>query len=195
MDLVLVRHGRPYRIEDAPTAVDPDLTDLGHLQAEAAARWLAEEQIDAIYTSPMARARQTAAPLEKALGMTAVVADGVQEYDADSKEYIPIEDLKADRERWRHFVATHVQQDRSAFGDTVVSTLEEIVAGHRGQRVAVVCHGGVINMWAAHVLSRPLELFFEPHYTSINRFLAASSGERSIVSLNEVGHLRQLEQG
>jgi hypothetical protein len=33
-------------------------------------------------------------------------------------------------------------------------------------------------------------LFFLPHYTSVNRFLAARSGERSVVSLNETGHLK-----
>ncbi len=63
----------------ARAAADPELTDLGHEQAAAMARWLTDERFDALYTSPMARARQTAAPLEKALGMTAMLADGVQE--------------------------------------------------------------------------------------------------------------------
>jgi probable phosphoglycerate mutase len=53
-----------------------------------------------------------------------------------------------------------------------------------------VCHGGVINAWAAHLLGLPRVLFFSPHYTSLNRFVAASSGQRSVVSLNETGHLR-----
>ena len=54
----------------------------------------------------------------------------------------------------------------------------------------MVCHGGVINGWAGHVLGLGPQMFFNPDYTSINRFRAASSGERSIVSLNETAHLR-----
>ena len=193
MELVLIRHARPHRIESAGRPVDPDLTELGHRQALAMAEWLADERFDALYTSPMARARQTAAPLEQSVGLAAGVVDGVQEYDADSGEYIPIEDLKADKEKWRNFVQNHVAEDRSQFADTVVTSLEHLIGQHRGHRIAVVCHGGVINMWAAKVLGLEPEMFFEPYYTSVNRFMAASSGERSVVSLNEIGHLRTLD--
>ncbi len=194
MELVLVRHARPHRIEQAATAVDPDLTDLGHRQALAVARWLADESFDALYTSPMARARQTAAPVEEATGLVAGVVDGVQEYDADANHYIPIEDLKADRARWHAFLESNRTEDRSVFADTVVSSIENLITRHRGHRIAVVCHGGVINVWAAAVLGIGADMFFEPEYTSVNRFMAASSGERSIVSLNEVGHLRTLDR-
>ena len=54
------------------------------------------------------------------------------------------------------------------------------------------CHGGVINVWAAHVLKMVPRLFFDPNYTSIHRFLCARTGERNIVSLNETAHLRAL---
>jgi probable phosphoglycerate mutase len=194
MELVLVRHARPHRIENAAEAADPELTDLGHRQAAAVADWLAHESFDAIYTSPMARARQTAAPVEAAVGMTAGVVDGVREYDADANHYIPIEDLKADRDRWRQFLAADRAEDRSAFAETVTTSLDDLIGRHRGDRIVVVCHGGVINMWAAKVLGLGNEMFFEPEYTSVNRFMAASSGERSIVSLNEVGHLRALDR-
>ncbi len=61
---------------------------------------------------------------------------------------------------------------------------------HPGQRVAVFCHGGVINVWTAQVLKMPPRLFFEPDYTSIHRFMCARSGQRNVVSLNERAHLR-----
>ena len=81
--------------------------------------------------------------------------------------------------------------DIAEFQRAVVQALEGIVATNSGRRVAVVCHGGVINVWAAHVLRLDNPLFFDPTYTSVNRFLAAGSGERSVVSLNETAHLRQ----
>ena len=74
----------------------------------------------------------------------------------------------------------------------VVAAIESIVATHPGHRVAVVCHGGVINAYAAHVLGIEDPLFFLPTYTSISRVFAASTGERSIASLNEAAHLRGL---
>lgn len=192
MDLVLIRHALPIRIEGAGAPADPELTDLGHRQAKAVAQSLADEKLDAIYVSPMARARQTSAPLEEAFAISASVVPGVQEYDADDHSYIPMEDLKADKERWRRFVAEQQSEDMSGFATTVVDSIESMIAEHRGQRIAVVCHGGVINVWAAKVLGLAPSMFFEPFYTSVNRFVAASSGERSLLSLNETGHLRGL---
>ncbi len=70
--------------------------------------------------------------------------------------------------------------------------MERIVAAHPGQRVAVVCHGGVVNAYAGHVLGIDEPLFFLPAYTSISRVLASTSGPRSIRSLNETAHVRLL---
>ena len=49
-------------------------------------------------------------------------------------------------------------------------------------------------MWAARVLGIGPEMFFEPYYTSVNRFVAASTGQRSVASLNEIGHLRAIDR-
>jgi probable phosphoglycerate mutase len=193
MDLLLIRHGRPERIDGGGGPADPGLTELGHRQSKAMADWLAAESLDAIYVSPMARARQTAAPLEAAVGMAATVEPDVVEFDADADHYLPTEEAKADAQVWRDFLALHRDRDLSDFGATVNTALESIVERHRGQRVAVVCHGGVVNVWAAHILGLPMNMFFEPGYTSVSRFIAASSGERSIRSLNEMGHLRAID--
>ncbi len=83
------------------------------------------------------------------------------------------------------------QPDFAEFHTHAVAALGEISRRHSGERVLVVCHGGVINVWAADVLGLGPRLFFEPGYTSINRFRVARSGERSVGSLNELGHLRE----
>jgi probable phosphoglycerate mutase len=190
MELVLIRHARPHHVDGADGPADPPLTDIGHRQAVAMAAWVGTEPLAALFVSPMARARQTVAPLERLLDRPATVLSGVREYDADGSSYVPIEVLRQDKAAWRSYLAAEAGLDRDDFAREVTTTLEEVAAGHRGQRVAVVCHGGVINAWASHVLGLPPRLFFNPDYTSINRFLAASSGERSIVSLNETAHLR-----
>lgn len=190
MELLLIRHALPVRVDEGAVEgpADPALADLGRGQAAALAEWLAEEKVDAIYCSPMRRAVETAAPLAARLGLEVTVEDGVAEYDRESPSYIPVEELKAAGDpRWHQ-----LPEQPEHFRGVVVDAIERIVAAHPGQRVAVVCHGGVVNAYAAHVLGIDDVLFFLPHYTSISRIMAASTGERSIASLNEAAHLREL---
>ena len=68
MDLYLLRHGKAG---EAPRDEDRELTPHGHEQARAVAAgiaWLSLE-LDAILSSPLPRARQTAAPVAEALKM------------------------------------------------------------------------------------------------------------------------------
>jgi len=191
MDLILIRHGLPVteRRTDG-SAADPGLSELGQRQARLLGALLSAEPIDAIYSSPMRRALQTAQPLSKQLGLEVALDDDLKEYDAGSDTYVPAEELergdpqelKAAVERLRAF-------DAGDFQKTVVAAIERIVAANRGRTVAVTCHGGVINAWAGHVLGTQRVLFFQPDYTSIHRFRAATSGARSLVSLNERVHL------
>ncbi|MEM9039837.1 MAG: histidine phosphatase family protein [Actinomycetota bacterium] len=195
MELVLVRHALPVRRELSEGVADPPLAPDGFRQAEHLAQYLSSETVDAAYVSPLQRARQTAAPLEEVHGLTAVVEPDVAEFDRISSEYVPAEELKAANDpRWQAMLAGEWDGDepRHEFEQRVVEAVERIVTEHRGQRVAIVCHGGVINAYLSHVLgiSNDLGGFFYPNYTSIHRVAAASSGERSIVTINETSHLR-----
>ncbi len=190
MELLLIRHALPVRVDEGTTdgPADPPLADLGRRQADALAEWLASEAIDALWTSPMRRALETAAPVASRLGLTPVVDEGLAEYDRDAASYIPIEELKAAGDpRWNQ-----VPERPEHFAGVVVDTVERLVRAHPRQRVAVVCHGGVINAYTGHVLRLDQPLFFLPAYTSISRVLAAGSGQRSIGSLNEAAHLRHV---
>jgi probable phosphoglycerate mutase len=193
MELIIVRHGLPLRVEtEDGTPADPPLSDEGRNQAERMAQWLQREAIDRVYTSPMVRAIQTAEPLAQQLSLEPQVEQGVAEFDQHAESYVPLEELKrTDPERWRQLMQSGWEGlfDPAAFKQTVVEAIERIIADNPGGRVAVVCHGGVINTWAAHVLETPRQLFFQPQYTSINRFMASSKGHRSVVSLNESAHL------
>ncbi|MCP4756627.1 MAG: histidine phosphatase family protein [Proteobacteria bacterium] len=194
MELIIIRHGLPLRVEtqdDSPA--DPDLSEEGKEQARKLARWMKSERLDVLYSSPMNRAKQTAEPMAGIIGLEILIESGVAEFDRNSSEYVPMEELKSkDYEKWLELMQGGFQDhfDLDAFQKTAVDTLEGIVTKNKGKRVAVVCHGGVINIWAAHVLGIDNALFFQPQYTSINRFLIASSGTRSVVSLNEAAHLR-----
>lgn len=194
MQLILIRHALPERVESVRGApADPPLSEVGRAQAEKLAAWLADERVDALYVSPMRRARETVAPIAKGHGLEPRVVEGIAEFDRDSDVYIPMEELKArDYDRWKELVdgGWYVENDVEGFRRDVIRTLEAVIEENHGRHVAVVCHGGVINAWSSHVLGIERIFHFDPDYTSVSRFLAARSGERSLASLNETAHLR-----
>jgi len=196
VQLLLIRHALPVRLELVEGPADPELAEVGIGQAERLAAWLAVESIDALYTSPLARAVQTGAPVAQLTGLEPTVVDGLAEWDRDSSAYIPIEELQAANDPvWQllasgnHDDLAELGIDPAAFRERVVSTIDGLAAAHRGERIAVVCHGGVINTYIATVLGLDRMLFFSPDYTSISRIMIGA-GVRSIGTLNETPHLR-----
>ncbi len=195
MELILIRHALPERREVSDGPADPELTADGHAQAEHMADYLSSENIQAVYTSPMRRARQTAEPLGRRLGLEPVVVDDVAEWDRNSSAYVPIEQLKAEGDP-RFYEILGNQWDGAdpfeEFEARVEAALDDLVARHAGDTIAVVCHGGVINLYLATVLGLTEQRtgFFYPNYTSIHRVAASRSGVRSVVTINETSHLR-----
>lgn len=191
MELILIRHGLPeHRKTDDGQPADPALSEIGLSQADKVADWLESHPIDHLYSSPMKRALETARPLSRLKGLDVQVEDGVAEYDRKADHYIPVEKLKElDYDRWKQLMNGKMNSKFPGFAEEVCSSLDRIVNDNRGKRVAVTCHGGVINVWACHVLGMAPRMFFNPNYTSISRFMVASSGEKSIITLNEHAHL------
>jgi len=192
---MLIRHGLPVRRELSEGIADPELAEDGHAQARYLAEYLAAESIEAVYASPLRRAYQTAEPLAAAKGVPITVVDGVAEWDRNSSEYIPIEELKAANDpRWQAMARgewTVHDETPEEFAARVIGAVEGIIAAHPSQRVAVVCHGGVVNSYLSHILGLPISQgFFYPNYTSIHRVAASTRGHRSVVTVNETSHLR-----
>jgi probable phosphoglycerate mutase len=194
MELLLIRHAEPVKIVDADGPADPPLGERGIHQAERLADYLGEEAIGAVWSSPMQRARETAAPLAKQLGIDIVIDSELAEFDKEATSYIPVEELKATKdERWLAMVEGNFDADGVdpvEFQRGVVRAIEHIITGNPGGSVAVVCHGGVINAFLAHILGIERALWFEPRYTSIHRVFASRRGDRSLQTLNETAHLR-----
>ena len=200
MELLLIRHGLPIRRELETGVADPELSEAGHAQAQHLAEYLSSEQLDAVYASPLRRAFQTAQPLAASQGHEIGVVDAVAEWDRNSSEYVPIEELKAANDpRWQAMLKgewTVHEESPQEFRARVVESVETLIDAHSGHRIAIVCHGGVINGYLSHILgldNTPAGFqqgFFYPNYTSIHRVAAARSGERSIVTVNETSHLR-----
>jgi probable phosphoglycerate mutase len=197
VDLLLIRHAEPVRIEDAAGPADPPLRERGHRQAALAAAWLAGEALDAIWASPMQRARETADAIAVAHGLTVEIDDELAEFDREATSYIPFEELRETKDE--RFLAMaedrlgDLEIDGAEFQAGVVRAVERVIDANPGRKVGVVCHGGVINAYIAHILEIPKLLWFEPGYTSINRIAASRAGHRSVVALNELAHLRNVD--
>ena len=164
---LLVRHGlTPTTGKVLPgRALGLHLADGGIAQAEAAAvRIAALPRVDAVYASPLERARQTAAPIAKATGLRVKIDRGLLECDfgewtgADLKKLMKLPE-------W-----TTVQRAPSTFrfprGESfiemqtrMVSTLDRLRAEHRGGVVVCVSHADPIKAAVAHAMGTHLDLF------------------------------------
>ncbi len=198
MELVLVRHALPVRIDATPDdgPADPGLAARGHEQAQRVLHALMRDQVDALYSSPALRARETAAPLLTALGLPLTIDPGIAEFDAEHSSYVPVEELRAANDpRWQALVRGDLMTadvDPVAFRNRVVAAVEAIVSRHPGERVALFTHSGTINAYCGHVLGQQRALWFAPDYASVTRLGAARDGRRGVVSLNETAHVRDL---
>jgi 2,3-bisphosphoglycerate-dependent phosphoglycerate mutase len=196
VELILIRHALPVRQETIEGPADPPLAPLGVDQATALAAIVGPDDFDALYVSPLLRARQTADPLAERTGLDPTVVDGLAEWDRHARSYVPLEELRREAPEVIEAMAkgqwSVLGIDMDTFVARVNDTIDDISGSHRGQRVAMVCHGGVINAYLSQVLGLASPLFFEPGYTSVSRVRVSSSGTRGVLSINETGHLRGL---
>lgn len=165
--MLLVRHGQtPSTGKVLPgRAPGLHLSDAGHQQAQAVAERLAPmARLDAIYTSPLERARETAAPTAKVRGLRAKPHKGLLEADFGEWTGAELKGLYKLPE-W-----SQVQRYPSGFrfpgGESfeemqhrIVNTVDDLVAAHRGGVVACFSHADPIKALVAHALGTHLDLF------------------------------------
>ena len=175
MDIYLVRHGEAAASwGESP---DPGLSDLGRQQAQAAADQLQQQLVEGalVISSPLLRARETAAPLSRALRQP------VQE-DPAFRE-IPSPVPLAQRQAWlRQFMQQqwHGQMDDlKAWRSKALHQLLEL-----RQPAVVFTHFLVINAVVGQVLGRPQTLCFWPANGSITH-LHHNGSELALVSLGQ----------
>lgn len=198
MEIVLVRHALPVRVDEAPdgATADPGLAPRGLEQARRVVRALAGDEVTALYTSPAARARQTAQPLAEALGLDPVVEPGIAEFDSADRSYVPVEELRAAGDpRWLALARGDLYSagvDPVAFRARVVAAVEGLAARHPGGRAVLFTHAGTCNAYLGHLLGQQRAIWFAPTYCSLSRVGAARDGRRGLISLNETGHVRDL---
>lgn len=203
-ELLLVRHGQQRFPDDPRTSTpdewrDPPLTEVGQQQAEAVGAYLSNEPVTAVYASPLARAHDTGAAIAAAQGLELAVVSELEEIHV-FRDLAPGQTasdavgpllLSGFRERFsrlrRWDVYPHTESSLD-FRRRVNGAIEGIVERHRGEHVAIACHGGVINAFVAELLGLDEDMFFRPAHASVHRILALDD-RRVVLSLNEVAHL------
>ena len=195
MDLIIVRHARPEKIENAEGPADPHLSPLGIQQAEAVAEFLSQEKIDQIVTSSMQRAYETAIPLSKHIGIDPILRDDLRESDHNSGTYIPVEEMTLDSgpvQAYMNDPLTIFEGDYDGFRDRVIGAFDQIIEENAGKKVAVFCHGMVTSVYLQTLWNLEHPFLLQPDYTGITRVQASSRGFRTVRSINETGHVRDL---
>jgi 2,3-bisphosphoglycerate-dependent phosphoglycerate mutase len=196
VEILLMRHGAADPVLEGSTGpADPPLSGLGREQALRLADWYAGDGLAAVLTSPLRRAAETAAILAQRLGTVIVSRDDLVEYDRWSATYIPRHLVDRNDPEYRLMVEHGTYstpeggEQPEHFRTRAVAAVERVVAAYPGARVAVISHGGLINAYLGHILGITRLLWFEPENTSVSRVAASRSGIRSVLSVNETGHL------
>jgi len=164
--VLLVRHGQTPTTGTVLPGRAPNLhlADVGRAQAEAVAERLRGLAIDALYTSPLERARETAEPSEQLTGLTATSDDGLLECDFGEWTGEKLSAL-AKLPQWRT-----VQQAPSTFrfpgGESfpelqsrMIATMERLRTVHRGGVVVCFSHADPIKAILTYAMGAHLDHF------------------------------------
>lgn len=202
-ELLLIRHGETdwNRRQCFQGQIDVPLNTLGLAQSQRLGERLAGEALDALVVSDLTRTRQTAAPTAAALGLEPAYTPRLREQAFGLLEGLSFDEIRIKHPTefalWvRHdpdYALPGGAESRRRFHQRVIDTLLELAAEHAGQRLAVVTHGGVLDMvWrSAKGLSLHGPRECPIPNTGINRVLVRQ-GRFEILAWAEDAHLQGL---
>ena len=171
------------------------LSEDGRRQAARLPGRLARLDVEALYTSPLERARETAAPIAARLGIEACVRDDLTEVDFGAWTGLPL-DVLARLPEWQRFNAHRATsgipggEHPTDVQSRAVAALEELRARHRGTTIALVSHAEVIRSAVLHYLGMSLDHFhrIEISAASVTTLEIADEGPR-LLCINEQDHV------
>ena len=155
-EVVLIRHGETYWNKEGRLQGigDSHLTDLGIRQAEAAAEALTGEHFDAVFASPLIRAKKTAEIITGALGKPSEIVfdDDLMEWHLGLFEGLSIKDISEKypdeyvkfRSRDPDYVIPEGESSRQRY-ERAIGCLQRIADNHPGERVLVITHRGILD--------------------------------------------------
>jgi broad specificity phosphatase PhoE len=202
VELLMIRHAEatPEPKATLETAYrDLPLNERGRAQARALGQRLVKAKISTIYSSTLKRAAETAKAISVATKRAIAYDDRLREVEIGSLDEPrhPAE-FGAHLDRLAALAMAHGgwsqipgSEASAAIRERMRSAVDAIVAGHAGQRIAVVSHAGSINAFLAEVIGLDSDFFFPAANTSIS-LVRGYGAKRLLVGLNDVSHLHAL---
>ncbi|MEY9211110.1 bifunctional RNase H/acid phosphatase [Thermobifida halotolerans] len=197
--LLLLRHGQtPLSVERRFAGIgDVALTDVGHEQARAAARRLAERPVDVIVSSPLRRTLDTAQYAAKELGLEVAVEEDLRETDFGAWEGMTFAEARrhSPRElnRWLADpeAAPPGGESFAAVARRVARARDRLLARHRGRTVLVVSHVTPIKVMVQQAMLAPPQALYRMHLdvACLCEVHCFSDGPMVVRSFNDTGHL------
>lgn len=163
--LYVVRHGETrWHADNRYAGVsDVELNETGREQAERLGRWAAQARLQAVWTSPLTRARATAAPAADRLGLPPVTDRDLREIDFGIAEGRTLAEFEAEHPEavaaFRADPAAHPLpggEDPAAAARRGIAALRRAAAAHPGGRVLVVTHSTLVRLVLCELLGIPL---------------------------------------
>jgi len=164
--LLLIRHGETDWLGERLAGRLPDihLNAEGRAHADALAAMLRPIPLDAIYSSPLERARETAEPAARAAGKPILEDERLQEVDFGELTGKPFTELRG-LAIWQdvHHTPSMVRypggESLTEAQERAVRMMEEILAGEGTGIVALFTHADTIRLTLAHFLQMPLAAY------------------------------------
>lgn len=185
--LLVIRHGETaWNLETRIQGhIDIPLNETGRWQAERVAQALADESLQAVYSSDLLRARDTAAAVARTQDLPLTLDAGLRERHFGHLEGLTQHDITArwpeEARRWRERDPHYGPQGGEtlqAFYERCVGALTRLAERHLGQTIAVVAHGGVLDCFYRAANRVPLEAprAWKVTNAAINRLLYSPEG-------------------
>ncbi|MGH2670132.1 MAG: histidine phosphatase family protein [bacterium] len=205
-EILLIRHGQQdvdLRAATVGEWIDPPLSEQGRLQARLLGEALSLKRIDAVFASKLRRAAGTAGEIARHQDLEVEYLDDLREVEVfrdvppekTALEFLGKELLEAVRERMlneRNWDVYPLSESSYDFKKRAVNAVETAIAKNAGERIAIVCHGGVINAYLGHIIGSRYDMFFRPAHTSVS-VVVCGEGRRILRLLNDTHHLTTAE--
>lgn len=201
--VVLIRHGQSQGNAEGRFGghTDTPLSARGRKQAEATARALASEEFDAIYSSDLLRAIETASPLAKLTRVLLATTDALRERSVGVMEGLTFEEA-AERYPEQYAALLHRDFEHVLLGgesyrqtlDRASKKLDEAIEEHKGGRIAVFTHTGAICILILHLMGALDAPELKPVWIAtsncgIARFELRDDGLVRVLTVNDTRHL------
>jgi 2,3-bisphosphoglycerate-dependent phosphoglycerate mutase len=197
--IIAVRHGETAWNVDTRIQgqLDIGLNETGRWQAHRLALALAGEPVAAIYTSDLLRAWDTALSVGNAVGRHAQTDEGLRERGFgvfEGKTFAQIAELwPQESELWRKrdpIFAPEGGESLVRFRERITSVVDRLAAGHAGEQIVLVAHGGVMDVLYRAATRQEIQAprTWDLGNATINRLLWTSEG-LSIVGWADNHHL------